>query len=42
MGFFKRLGQKLVPIGKTLYLGGKSVLHNINKIGNNNSQRWLI
>ena len=33
-GFFKRLGQKIVPIGKTLYLGGKSVLHNINKIGN--------
>jgi hypothetical protein len=32
--FFKKLGQKLVPIGKTLYLGGKSVLHNVNRIGN--------
>lgn len=33
-GFFKRLGQKIKPIGKSLYLGGKSVLHNINRIGN--------
>ena len=32
--FIKRLGQKLIPAGKKLYLGGKSVLHNINRIGN--------
>jgi len=32
--FFKRLGQKIVPIGRALYLGGKSVLRNVNKIGN--------
>ena len=34
MSFLERIGQKLMPMGKKLYVGGKNVLGTVNRIGN--------